>query len=78
MDNVFALGMIAKGHVNNGTLSTWYHSKPFPHRKPEGLDAQPSSMLARTTQHRMAPKPSYSRSKSFLSSSIVCSGPVTE
>lgn len=60
-------------------LSTWYLNKPVYH-KPEGLGAPAGQYLLsrHTPQHRMVQTSSYSSSKSFLSSSIVSSGPFTE
>lgn len=61
-------------------LSTWYLNKPIYYHKPEGLGARARQYLLsrHTPQHRMVQMSSYSSSKSFLSSSIVSSGPVTE
>lgn len=60
-------------------LSTWYLNKPMSHHKPEGLDcARPTVSPFDTPHRRMVQIFPYSSSKSFLSSAIVSSGPVTE
>lgn len=60
-------------------LSTWYLNKPISHNTPEGLDVPASHfILMRHTVAPDVPNLPYSSSKSFLSSSIVSSGPVTE
>lgn len=60
-------------------LPTWYLNKPISHHKPAGLDAPiRQHLLSRRTVAPGGPRSSYYRSKSFLSSSIVSSGPFTE